>query len=126
MRLLIGFSVVATALALVGIYGVLSLSVGTRLKEIAIRKAIGAQQQDILRSVLSEGGRMILAGLVVGGLVAAVSGRLLETLLFDVPSTDVMSIGAASLGFGVVAFIACILPAWRAARTDLIAALYQE
>ena len=126
MRLLIGFSVVATALALVGIYGVLSLSVGSRLKEIAVRKAIGAQQQDILRSVLVEGGRMILVGVVVGGVVAAATGRALETLLFDVPTADVISIGAAAIGFGVIALVACLLPALRAARTDLVSALYQE
>ncbi len=70
MRLLFGFAVVATALALVGIYGVLSLSVGSRLKEIAVRKAIGAQQQQILRSILGEGGRMILIGVVAGAFVA--------------------------------------------------------
>ena len=126
MRLLIGFSVVATALALVGIYGVLSLSVGSRLKEIAVRKAIGAQQQDILRSVLGEGGRMILVGVVVGGVVAAAIGRALETLLFDVPAADVISIGAAAIGFGVIALVACLLPALRAARTDLVSALHQE
>ena len=126
MRLLIGFSVVATALALVGIYGVLSLSVGSRLKEIAVRKAIGAQQRDILRSVLGEGGRMILAGVVVGGVVAAGIGRALETLLFDVPAADAISIGAAAIGFGVIALIACLLPALRAARTDLVSALHQE
>ena len=126
MRLLIGFSVVATALALVGIYGVLSLSVGSRLKEIAVRKAIGAQQQDILRAVLGEGSRMILAGVVAGGVVAAGIGRALETLLFDVPATDLISIGSAALGFGVIALVACLVPALRAARTDLVAALHQE
>lgn len=126
MRLLIGFSVVATALALVGIYGVLSLSVGSRLKEIAVRKAIGAQQQDILRSVLSEGGRMVLAGVVAGGVVAAAIGRALETLLFDVPAADPISIGAAASGFGLIALLACLLPALRAARTDLISALHQD
>jgi putative ABC transport system permease protein len=126
MRLLIGFSVVATALALVGIYGVLSLSVGSRLKEIAVRKAIGAQHRDILRSVLGEGGRMILAGVVVGAVFAAAIGRALETLLFDVPPADLISIGAAAIGFGVIALVACLLPAVRAARTDLVSALHQE
>lgn len=126
MRLLIGFAAVATSLALVAIYGVLSVSVGSRLKEIAVRKAIGAQQQDILRSVLGEGGRMILAGVVVGGVAAAATGRALETLLFDVPVADVISIGVAAIGFGVLALIACLLPALRAARTDLVSALHQE
>jgi putative ABC transport system permease protein len=126
MRLLIGFSVVATALALVGIYGVLSLSVGSRLKEIAVRKAIGAQHRDILRSVLGEGGRMILAGAVAGGAVAAAMGRALETLLFDVPAADAISIAGAAIGFGAIALVACLIPALRAARTDLVAALHQD
>lgn len=126
MRLLLGFSLVATALALVGIYGVLSLSVGSRLKEIAVRQAIGAQQQDILRSILGEGGRMILIGVVGGGLVAALIGRALEALLFDVPPADVISIGAAASGFGIFALVACLLPAIRAARTDLVSALHQD
>jgi putative ABC transport system permease protein len=126
MRLLIGFSLAATALALVGIYGVLSLSVGSRLKEIAVRKAIGAQQQDILRSVVGEGGRMILAGVIVGAVVAAATGRALESLLFGVPSTDAISIVAAAGGFGLIALLACLIPALRAARTDLVAALHQD
>src|SRR5687768_4653785 len=126
MRLLIGFSVAATTLALVGIYGVLSLSVGSRLKEIAVRKAIGAQQNDILRAVLSEGGRMILVGVAAGAVVGAATGRALETWLFDVPPTDAVSIGAASIGFGVIALAACLFPALRAARGDLVSALRQE
>jgi putative ABC transport system permease protein len=126
MRLLTGFSVAAMALALVGIYGVLSLSVGSRLKEIAVRKAIGAQQQDILRSVLGEGGRMILAGVAVGAVVAAATGRALESLLFGVPAADWISIGAAAVGFGVIALVVCLLPALRAARADLVSALRQE
>ncbi|MGH9387654.1 MAG: ADOP family duplicated permease [Vicinamibacterales bacterium] len=126
MRLLFGFSIVATALALVGIYGVLSLSVGSRLKEIAVRKAIGAQQRDILRSVLGEGGRMILIGVGAGAVVAALVGRALDALLFEVASADAISVGAAALTFGIVALGTCLLPAVRAARADLLAALRQE
>ncbi len=126
MRLLFGFSIVATALALVGIYGVLSLSVGSRLKEIAVRKAIGAQQNDILRSVLGEGGRMILIGVVAGGVVAAIIGQALSALLFEVPSSDAISIAAAALTFGTIALLICLMPALRAAKTDLVESLRQE
>jgi putative ABC transport system permease protein len=125
-RLLVGFSIAAAALALVGIYGVLSLSVGTRLKEIAVRKAIGAQPGQILRSVLSEGGRMIGIGVVAGGLVAALIGRALETLLFEVPAADAVSIGTAASIFGTLALVVCLMPAARAAQTDLVAALHQD
>jgi putative ABC transport system permease protein len=126
MRLLIGFSIVAGALTLVGIYGVLSLSVGSRLKEIAVRKAIGAQQRDILRSVVGEGWRMILAGVLVGAVLATATGRALEALLFGVRATDAISIVAAAGGFGAIALLACLIPALRAARTDVVAALHQD
>jgi putative ABC transport system permease protein len=105
---------------------VLSLSVGSRLKEIAVRKAIGAQQQDILRSILGEGGRMILVGVVVGGIVAALIGRALSALLYEVPSADVISIAAAAVVFGTIALLICLMPALRAARTDLVESLRQE
>jgi predicted permease len=126
MRLLIGFSALATALALVGIYGVLSLSVGSRLKEIAVRKAVGAQASDILRLVLAEGGRLIAAGVVLGAVLARAAGRGLEAYLYEVRSFDPLSFGGAVILFAVVAMAACLVPAARAARTDLLAALRQE
>jgi putative ABC transport system permease protein len=126
MQLLVGFSVLATTLSLVGIYGVLSLSVGARVKEIAVRKAIGAQRHDILRLILGEGGRLIAIGVALGVVVAVLFGRLLEAHLFEVKSADPLSLGAAALVFGIVALGACLLPAVRAARTDLLTALHHE
>jgi predicted permease len=126
MRLLIGFAVLATALALVGIYGVLSLSVGSRVKEIAVRKAVGAQGADILRLILAEGGRLIALGVVLGALVAGVAGRALEAYLYEVRPFDPLSFGGAVTLFAIVAMAACLVPAARAARTDLLAALRQE
>jgi putative ABC transport system permease protein len=126
MRLLVGFSLVTAALALVGIYGVISLSVGTRLKEIAVRKAVGAQRSDILRLILGEGGRLILTGVALGAIVAIFVGRALEAQLFEVTPADPRSLAAAAFAFAAVAFTACLLPAVRAARTDSIAALHQE
>ncbi len=126
MRLLIGFSILATALALVGIYGVLSLSVGSRVKEIAVRKAIGAQRGDILRLILREGSRMIAVGMVLGAVVAILVGRALDNYLFDVAAADPVSLAAAALLFGTVAFAICLLPATRAARIDLLHALHQD
>ena len=100
MRLIIGFSILATALALVGLYGVLSLSVGSRLKEIAVRKAIGAQQRDIARMILGEGFRLILIGVTLGSVVAVLFGRALEAQLFGVKSADPVSLAAAAVVFG--------------------------
>lgn len=126
MRLLVGFSALTTALALVGIYGVLSLSVGSRLKEIAVRKAIGAQPSDIIRLILREGCRMIAAGIAVGTVGAVWFGRALEGYLFGVKPADPAALATAALAFGAVALGASLLPALRAARTDLLTALHQE
>jgi predicted permease len=126
MRLLFAASVVATLLALVGIYGVLSLSVGSRVKEIAVRKAVGAQHSAILRSVLGEGARLILIGVVFGAIVAVLVARGLQSQLYEVGTTDPVSLTAAAALFGAVAMIACLLPALRAARTDLASALRQD
>src|SRR5262249_61934666 len=95
MRLLVGFSLAAAALALVGIYGVISLSVGTRLKEIAVRKAVGAQRGGILRLILGEGGRLILTGVVLGAIGAMFVGRALEAQLFEASPADSRSLAAA-------------------------------
>ena len=126
MRLIIGFSILATALALVGLYGVLSLSVGSRLKEIAVRKAIGAQQRDIARMILGEGFRLILIGVTLGSVVAVLFGRALEAQLFGVKSADPVSLAAAAVVFGIVALGACLAPALRAAKTDLLTALHHD
>jgi putative ABC transport system permease protein len=126
MRLLIGFAVVATLLAVVGLYGVLSLSVNSRIKEMAVRKAVGAQSRQIIQLIVVEGSRMVLAGLVIGAMVAVLVGRLLKTLLFDVKPSDPMALGIAAIAFGAVAIAACLLPAYRASRVELMEALRQE
>ena len=126
MRLLIGFAVVATLLAVVGLYGVLSLSVNSRIKEMAVRKAVGAQSRQIIQLVVVEGSRMVLAGLVIGAMVAVLVGRLLKTLLFDVKPSDPMALGIAAIAFAAVAIAAGLLPAYRASRVELMEALRQE
>ena len=110
MRLLMGFAVVATVLALVGLYGVLSLSVNSRIKEIAVRKAVGAQRHQIVQLVLGEGSKLVGVGLLLGGDAGGLVGRLLQTLLFDVRPSDPIALGIAAIAFGVVAVTACLLP----------------
>jgi putative ABC transport system permease protein len=126
MRLLVGFAFVATVLALVGLDGVLSLSVSSRIKEIAVRKAVGAQRFQIVQLVIGEGSRLVASGLVLGGIVAVLVGRLLQTLLFDVTPSDPLALGIAGIAFGVVALAACLVPAYRASRVDLMESLRQE
>ena len=126
MRMLVGFSFVACALALVGVYNVLSLSVSSRKREIAIRSAVGAQRRDIVVLVLREGFRLIALGLAFGAGIALVLSRVLKSFLFGVqPSDPLVLLGGAVL-FAAVALLACWLPARRAAKVDPMEALRYE
>jgi ABC-type antimicrobial peptide transport system permease subunit len=126
LRLLGAFAVVATLLAVVGLYGVLSLSAGARTRELALRQALGARRDQVMALVLGEGARLVAIGVACGIVAAVLVGRLLETLLFDVAATDVASLTAAAAVFGLVATTACLVPAWRAGRADVNAALRQD
>jgi putative ABC transport system permease protein len=126
MRLLLGFALIASALALVGIYGVLSLSVGSRTKEIAVRVAVGAPRVKIFRLILGEGFRLVLLGLLLGAIGTVLLGRLLATFLFGVKPSDPLALAVAALGFAAVALLACWLPAYRSTRVDPMEALRYE
>lgn len=124
--LLIVFALIALLLAAIGIYGLIRYSVATRMREIAIRIAVGAQRADILRMVLREGLSLSLIGLAVGLVGAAALGRLLSTLIFGVTPTDPLTFAAVSLLLFSVAAAACYFPARRAARIDPVGALKYE
>jgi len=126
MRLLVGFSLVASVLTLVGIYGVLSLSVAARRRDFAIRSAIGAQHRDIRNLVFAEGFRLIAAGVVSGIVVAMVLSRVLASLLFEVEPADPATLAGAGLLFAAVSLLACWVPSRRAARVNPLAALRSE
>ena len=126
LRLLAGFAVVATLLAGVGLYGVLSLSAGARTKELAVRQAIGATRHQVVGLVLSEGARLVAVGVACGIAGALLVGRLLDALLFGVGSADPVSLVTAALTFAGVAALACLIPAWRAGTADVSAALRQD
>ncbi|HEY6404409.1 MAG TPA: ABC transporter permease, partial [Blastocatellia bacterium] len=126
MRLLIGFSIVASALTLVGIYGVLSLSVAARRRELAIRTAMGAGRSDILKLVLGEGLRLIAGGVMAGLVMAVALSRVLTSFLFEVAPTDPVTLITVGLLFVVVALLACWAPARRAAKVAPLEALRYE
>ena len=88
MHLLTGFSVLGSVLTLVGIYGVISLSVASRRRELAIRSAVGAQQKDIRRLIFGEGFRLIAGGVLGGIVLAVVLSRVLRSFLFEVQPSD--------------------------------------
>ncbi len=126
MQLLVGFSVVGSVLTLVGIYGVLSLSVASRRREIAIRTAVGAQRQDIRNLVFAEGFRLIAGGVISGIAAALVLSRVLKSFLFEVEPTDPATLIVVGLLFASVALLACWAPTRRAAKVDPIEALRYE
>jgi putative ABC transport system permease protein len=126
MQLLVGFAIVASILTLGGIYGVLSLSVVSRRREIAIRTALGAERRSLLRLVFGEGSRLIAGG-TIAGLVAAITlSRVLESFLFEIAPTDPLALFGAGVLFVSVALLVCWVPARRAANVDPITALRAE
>lgn len=121
--LLSSFALVALLLALIGIYGVLAYSVAQRIQEVGIRRALGAQQSDILRLVIGQGVVLALAGIAIGLGGAIALTRVMRTLLFHFSATDPATFAGIASLFLLVALVACYIPACRAARIDPIAAL---
>jgi putative ABC transport system permease protein len=118
-----GFGVLALCLAASGVYGVLSYVVGQRTREIGLRMALGATTGAVLRMVIREGAAPVATGMAVGVLGAGGVTRLLGTMLFQVQPYDPLTY-AGGLGFlGAVTFVACYLPASRAARIEPLEAL---
>ena len=126
MRLLVAFAFAGSVLALVGIYGVLSLSVGSRRREIAIRIAIGAQRRNVFGLVLTEGLKLIVVGLVIGTVASIALGLGLRAFLFGVAPADPVTLAGVAILFTAVALLACWMPARRAARVDPMEALRCE
>jgi putative ABC transport system permease protein len=126
MTLLGAFAGLALVLASVGIYGVMALSTTQRTRELGIRLALGASRGDVLRLILGKGISLIACGLVAGLVGAFVASRAVSSLLYGVGSLDAAALIGALLMLGVVAFIACYLPARRASLVDPIEALRTE
>ena len=117
------FAGVALVLAIVGIYGVIAYSVAQRTKEVGIRRALGAQQSDIMRLVLGQGLGLTLAGAVLGIGGSFALTRLIKGLLFQVSATDPWTFSGIALLLIVVALAASYIPARRATRIDPATAL---
>jgi predicted permease len=120
------FGLLATILALVGLYAVTAYSVTRRVQEIGIRMALGAQRRNVLALMLREGMILTAVGVAVGLGVALVLTRILRGLLFEITPTDPATFVSAALLLGTVALLACYLPARRAARIDPMVALRHE
>jgi putative ABC transport system permease protein len=123
MALLSLFASIALALATVGIYGVLSYSVGLRAREIGIRMALGSQRAEVVWMILRQAGMLTGFGTLIGVSASLLLGRILKTLLFEIQPTDVLSFFAASLVLLLVAGAASFIPARRAASLDPLSVL---
>jgi ABC-type antimicrobial peptide transport system permease subunit len=116
----------AAALAMVGLYGVVSCVVTERSREIGIRLALGATAGRIARMVVTQSALLAGAGAATGAVAAIVAARLMSTMLFGVSASDPVSFGAAAASLAVVTLIAASAPAARAVAMDPIAALRSE
>jgi predicted permease len=120
------FGALALALASIGLYGVLAYDITRRRREIGVRIALGAQSRDVLTLIVGRGLRMTAIGVAIGLAAAYGLTRLLKGLLYGVSATDPLTFAAIPLLLIVVALLAGIIPARRAARIDPMAALRAE
>jgi predicted permease len=126
MLLLLVFAGIALVLASIGIYGVLAHLVGQRRQEIGIRMALGAAPWEVLRMILADGGRMILAGIGSGVIMALALMHLMSSMLFGVKATDVPTFVLVVLTLCAIALLACYAPARSAMKVDPTIALRNE
>lgn len=120
------FSLIALAIATVGIYGVISYSVARRTKEFGLRMVLGAQGGDVLGLVMKQGAAMVAIGVVAGLVVAFALTRLMASLLFGITATDLPTFVSVTAILAAVALAACYAPARRATRVDPMQTLRYE
>jgi ABC-type antimicrobial peptide transport system permease subunit len=120
------FACLTAALAAIGVYGLLGCFVSERRRELAIRLALGAQPGALARRVTAQGLALATAGVVAGLAGAQLAGGLLEDVLFQTRTTDVVAMGASAAVLLATAAIACIAPARRAARVAPVEGLKAE
>ena len=121
-----GFAAVALALALIGIYGVLSYTFSQRVPEIGVRLALGARPGEIVRMMIASGTRLSLIGIAAGVAVSLATSRILNGLLFRVERTDAVTYAFVIVLMLVAALLACAIPAMRAARVNPLSAIRAE
>jgi predicted permease len=112
------FGVLAVALTVVGLYGMLSYLVAQRRPEIGVRVALGARRMDVLGLVMGEAGKLVLVGVAAGLGLSLLAGRSVASLLFGIEPNDPLLLASACALLGMIAIIASFLPARRAARVD--------
>jgi putative ABC transport system permease protein len=117
---------IGLALAAIGIFGMMSYAITQRTHEIGIRRALGAQNSDVLRLVMRQGVVILAAGLSLGLLGSLAVTRLLTGLLYGISPTDPLTLIGVSLLLTSAALLACYLPARKATTVDPLVALRHE
>ncbi len=120
------FSLIALLLASVGIYGVISYAVSERTRDIGIRMALGASAEAVTGQVVGSGAKLIGMAVLIGLAASLVLSRLLQSMVFEVSTSDPTTMVAVSLILMAVAVAACYLPARRAGKVDVVEALRRE
>ena len=124
--MVITFAALALLLAMIGVFGILAYSVQQRVRDFAVRRALGATSGDVLRMVLRSAFGVVAGGVGLGLVLSAILGRLLTTMLFGVRPLDAMTFASVTFVLAVTAALAVAGPAWRATRIDPAAALRTE
>jgi putative ABC transport system permease protein len=120
------FAGLALTLSVVGLYAVVSYSVAERVHEIGVRLALGARPSNLLRMVLGEGLRLVIAGLVLGLAASLAVTRFLDTMLFGIQPRDAATFAGVVIVLSAAAMLGCLVPALRAMRVDPMIALRAE
>jgi putative ABC transport system permease protein len=117
------FAALAVVLAMVGVFGILAYSVQQRTRDIGVRRALGATTNDVMSLVVRNATVLIGAGAIIGLILAAMSGRLIASMLFGVQPLDLLTFAAVAVVLAVTGALAIAGPAWRASRVDPASAL---
>ena len=126
VMLLAGLGGLALLIAVIGIYGVVSYSVVQRTQEIGVRMALGATRRHVLRMVVGQASRLIVAGVALGVGISLALGSVMRTLLFQVSEHDPWTFAAIAVVLVVVGLVASVMPARHATRVDPLVALKAE
>jgi putative ABC transport system permease protein len=124
--MVITFAVLALVLAMVGVFGVLAFSVEQRVRDVGVRRALGATTMDVLRLIAGSALRVIVFGAVIGLALSMAFGRLLGSMLFGVQPLDAVTFAAVVIVLVITALVSVAGPAWRATRIDPVVALRGE
>ena len=120
------FAAAAALLAGIGMYGVMAYAVARRTHELGVRLALGATPRSLMGLVLGRAARLTAAGIIIGLAGALAAGRIMRGLLFGVDAADTVTLAAAPVVLAIVALVACVMPARRAARSEPLSALRSE